>query len=320
MSDEKWEKMEDWEIKICKRIEELEGNINNITINLTKFNADLNRSIENRDKIEELEKIIKALEYSNEGVHKEIAELKEQINMLEEHWARQQENIDYNMKFITNHTNKIRDAAIKDDKQIKDVLRELINECVYYFERLRCCKKGVDPLWYEDDALPKLLAKLSGVGSARQTETYKDLPKIANDGTYHIINIGEETEKKEVVSVAMRECFPEIYNEDGTKKESGGDSIRGLVESNVCIHGNYLNEPCPECKTKTPEPNIFDEVNKYKPWAHKLGLEFDVYDPDDYSIVKREDLRLLLSYTGVLDEHIIYDIHDFLRIKEEYSL
>ena len=147
MSDDKWEKMEDWEIKICKRIEELEAS-----------SASHTDKLKNRKTIEI-------------QLQKEIAELKE--CMVDKDWldAHHEQERQY-QKGLTQCFTELKelkvfyfDESLYSSKN-REVLRELIDVMRKHLI-IDHDHESTDVL-EEESELVKLLAKLSGSGGEKE--------------------------------------------------------------------------------------------------------------------------------------------------------
>ena len=304
-------------------------------INLTPFESYTQNRLDNIwSKIEELEKVIGQKSWYKKDIgsiidilEKEIAELKErvetfgffehiqeQVTELKERFAKQQENIDYNMKFLTDHINKIRDATVRDinyahrvsegiDKFLAlsriETIEEILRDLIQY-------------LWREHNLFTtkysnELLAKLEGKTEKKERgikRGYYD----SND-KFHIIK--------------------EDFGSGGEKELEA--SIKGL--GSTPREESLMNSPA---NSKPPEPIIAtgelelefkrarenNERNWDGDWKEYMRKRIKKIFPNE-DLVKREDLQFLFDHTD-FDAYLGDDIDDMYkerrRIKEEYGI
>ena len=271
MSDEKWEKMEDWEIKTYKRISELEKHDEQLREIVRKWNQEI---LDNRRHISELEKKGEIRGSGMNQLTKAYKEHTNEIAELKEHdifkiWKSVRKGGKTTLTSILNLNQGL--TELKDSIRANEKICDLgYQECITHFNTL--------------------------------FEKYDNI--------------------EEVLRKIIDSYYRHPYNEEiKAMLDSGGDSIRGLVESNVCIHGNYLNDPCPECKPR--EDNKYFErkcigcSDNFRGGVHAFmcgPCAFNLLN--DGIIVKREDLQWLVSNSNSL----LWNNKRFKRIKEEYKL
>ena len=288
-----------------KRIEELEASSASHTENIDGVRR---HTTELENKYEALDLHIDEILCMSIDKEKEIAELKEDIKEIrtQNSWI-----IDTQQEWS------------KDQELQKEVLRELIDNVVF---------QGIYPVVKE-----KLLAKLSGVGSARQTEE-EDLVKrmikrgVGSGRADFIIYDDPETEKKEDKIFTINELMERIINSevvlwkffkmkyDLAKKYGNGDIYKfyGELLTSLEVEKQDLGgEKPPEPKPMKYYVDRHDEYWKKMCNQPLIPVEFG------YKTFKREpredDVKLCPICGKFLDGDKEWNdyAHNFIPVKRE---
>ena len=132
----------------------------------------ISQSDSNKDSIEELEKIIGAKKFYKKDIGSILDDI---VALIQKEIAELRNQIQNNSIADLNHYNELKERQKKGEDWVQSLLdlgwnnrkalRELTEQVIYYRDKLRCAKIGADPLWFEDEALERLLEKLDGKDS-----------------------------------------------------------------------------------------------------------------------------------------------------------
>ena len=299
MSDEKWEKMEDWEIKTYKRISELEKHDEQLREIVRKWNQEI---LDNRRHISELGK--KVIIIDNRYIsHGELDELKEEIKHFKE------------------YEEMIQDIHDKDYFTIKEVLRSQYKFRIIWAEKAifvdgaeRLSSDQVVHLRDQIRFYGKLLAKLDGSGGEKDwfengwcSPYWKAFKQHSKPPEYN-------PNCERCTSLLCEDCIekpPEPTLEEKFIKTISNPKLHWYYKTPK--GEGFLDEPRED--NKYFERKCIGCSDNFRGGVHAFmcgPCAFNLLN--DGIIVKREDLQLLIDYCDT------FGCEWLDRIKEEYNI